>query len=135
MLEVSFIVEQPHLSSYMASQDDLKPSLSCRLSNSSLLDEATAAAEAMTMCSALARGKKDKFPRLGELTRPQELKQLPLARHMQLVCLSGSNEVAMIGRRAGLRKPNLSPPVSVVCRTSATRRPSLYASLGPMAWV
>ena len=32
-----------------------------QLSNSSLLDEATAAAEAMTMCSALARGKKDKF--------------------------------------------------------------------------
>ena len=36
--------------------------VSClQLSNSSLLDEATAAAEAMTMCSALARGKKDKF--------------------------------------------------------------------------
>ena len=32
-----------------------------QLSNSSLLDESTAAAEAMTMCSALARGKKDKF--------------------------------------------------------------------------
>lgn len=31
------------------------------LSNSSLLDEATAAAEAMTMCSAIARGKKEKF--------------------------------------------------------------------------
>ena len=31
------------------------------LSNSSLLDEATAAAEAMTMCSAIARGKKPKF--------------------------------------------------------------------------
>lgn len=31
------------------------------LSNSSLLDEATAAAEAMTMCSALARGKKTTF--------------------------------------------------------------------------
>jgi glycine dehydrogenase len=31
------------------------------MSNSSLLDEATAAAEAMTMCSALARGKKPKF--------------------------------------------------------------------------
>ena len=31
------------------------------LSNSSLLDEATAAAEAMTMCSAVARGKKPKF--------------------------------------------------------------------------
>lgn len=35
--------------------------MSMQLSNSSLLDEATAAAEAMTMCSALARGKKDKF--------------------------------------------------------------------------
>ena len=35
--------------------------LRVQLSNSSLLDEATAAAEAMTMCSALARGKKDKF--------------------------------------------------------------------------
>jgi glycine dehydrogenase len=31
------------------------------MANSSLLDEATAAAEAMTMCSALARGKKPKF--------------------------------------------------------------------------
>ena len=31
------------------------------LCNSSLLDEATAAAEAMTMCSAIARGKKPKF--------------------------------------------------------------------------
>jgi len=31
------------------------------LSNSSLLDEGTAAAEAMTMCSALARGKKPRF--------------------------------------------------------------------------
>lgn len=31
------------------------------MSNSSLLDEATAAAEAMTMCSAMARGKKPKF--------------------------------------------------------------------------
>ena len=31
------------------------------LANSSLLDEATAAAEAMTMASALARGKKPKF--------------------------------------------------------------------------
>jgi len=32
-----------------------------QLSNSSLLDEGTAAAEAMTMCSALARGKKTTF--------------------------------------------------------------------------
>jgi hypothetical protein len=31
------------------------------MSNASLLDEATAAAEAMTMCSAVARGKKTKF--------------------------------------------------------------------------
>jgi glycine dehydrogenase len=31
------------------------------MANSSLLDEATAAAEAMTMCSAMARGKKPKF--------------------------------------------------------------------------
>lgn len=31
------------------------------LSNCSLLDEATAAAEAMTMCSAIARGKKQKW--------------------------------------------------------------------------
>ncbi len=31
------------------------------ISNASLLDEATAAAEAMTMCSAIARGKKPKF--------------------------------------------------------------------------
>lgn len=32
-----------------------------QLSNASLLDEATAAAEAMTMCSAIARGKKPTF--------------------------------------------------------------------------
>ena len=32
-----------------------------QISNASLLDEATAAAEAMTMCSALARGKKTTF--------------------------------------------------------------------------
>lgn len=31
------------------------------MSNASLLDEATAAAEAMTMCSAVARGKKPRF--------------------------------------------------------------------------
>lgn len=32
-----------------------------QIANASLLDEATAAAEAMTMCSALARGKKPRF--------------------------------------------------------------------------
>jgi glycine dehydrogenase len=32
-----------------------------QISNASLLDEATAAAEAMTMCSAIARGKKPRF--------------------------------------------------------------------------
>jgi len=32
-----------------------------QISNASLLDEATAAAEAMTLCSAIARGKKPKF--------------------------------------------------------------------------
>ena len=32
-----------------------------QMANASLLDEATAAAEAMTMCSAVARGKKPKF--------------------------------------------------------------------------
>ena len=31
------------------------------ISNASLLDEATAAAEAMTMCSAVARGQKPRF--------------------------------------------------------------------------
>jgi glycine dehydrogenase len=37
------------------------PSAAMPMSNASLLDEATAAAEAMTMCSAVARGKKTKF--------------------------------------------------------------------------
>lgn len=32
-----------------------------QISNASLLDEATAAAEAMTLCSAVARGKKPRF--------------------------------------------------------------------------
>lgn len=40
------------------------------LSNSSLLDEATAAAEAMTMCSAVARGKKLRFL-VSDLCHPQ----------------------------------------------------------------
>ena len=45
-----------------------------KLANSSLLDEATAAAEAMTMCSALARGKKPKFlVSVGLSTQPVNL--------------------------------------------------------------
>lgn len=42
------------------------------LANSSLLDEGTAAAEAMTMCSAVARGKKPKFL-VSELCHPQTI--------------------------------------------------------------
>jgi glycine dehydrogenase len=42
------------------------------MSNASLLDEATAAAEAMTMCSAVARGKKVKFL-VSELCHPQTI--------------------------------------------------------------
>ena len=42
--------------------------MSClQLSNSSLLDEATAAAEAMTMCSALAQRQEGQVPCLGEV--------------------------------------------------------------------
>jgi len=42
------------------------------MANSSLLDEATAAAEAMTMCSALAKGKKPKFL-VSEKCHPQTI--------------------------------------------------------------
>jgi len=42
------------------------------MSNSSLLDEGTAAAEAMTMCSAIARGKKPKFI-VSRLCHPQTI--------------------------------------------------------------
>ena len=42
------------------------------MSNASLLDEATAAAEAMTMCSAVARGKKLKFL-VSDLCHPQTI--------------------------------------------------------------
>ena len=42
------------------------------MSNASLLDEATAAAEAMTMCSAMARGKKPRFL-VSSLCHPQTI--------------------------------------------------------------
>jgi glycine dehydrogenase len=42
------------------------------MSNASLLDEATAAAEAMTMCSAMARGKKPRFL-ISSLCHPQTI--------------------------------------------------------------
>ena len=55
------------------------------MSNASLLDEATAAAEAMTMCSAVARGKKTKF-----LVRRQS----------RLVCVPRAD--ALLHARAGV---------------------------------
>ncbi|CAL5222662.1 g5059 [Coccomyxa viridis] len=54
-------IAQGRLESLLNFQTVVTDLTGMQLSNSSLLDEATAAAEAMTMCSALARGKKDKF--------------------------------------------------------------------------
>eukprot|EP00959_Pyramimonas_sp_CCMP1952_P012207 257744-Pyramimonas_sp.AAC.1 len=42
------------------------------MANASLLDEGTAAAEAMTMCSGIARGKKAKFL-VSDLCHPQTI--------------------------------------------------------------
>jgi glycine dehydrogenase len=54
-------IAQGRLESLLNFQTVVSDLTGMELSNSSLLDEATAAAEAMTMCSALARGKKTTF--------------------------------------------------------------------------
>ena len=59
------------------------------LSNSSLLDEGTAAAEAMTMCSALNRGKKPKF----------QSRQVPPANHRD--CEDSRRRFGSRGHRRG----------------------------------
>ena len=54
-------ISQGRLESLLNFQTMISDLTKMPLSNSSLLDEGTAAAEAMTMCSAVARGKKPKF--------------------------------------------------------------------------
>jgi glycine dehydrogenase len=54
-------IAQGRLESLLNFQTVVTDLTGMQISNASLLDEATAAAEAMTMCSALARGKKLTF--------------------------------------------------------------------------
>jgi glycine dehydrogenase len=54
-------IAQGRLESLLNFQTVVTDLTGMQISNASLLDEATAAAEAMTMCSALARGKKPIF--------------------------------------------------------------------------
>ena len=54
-------ISQGRLESLLNFQTMVTDLTAMPMSNSSLLDEATAAAEGMTMCSAIARGKKPKF--------------------------------------------------------------------------
>jgi hypothetical protein len=58
---VTFNVTNRRLESLLNFQTMICDLTGMQISNASLLDEATAAAEAMTMCSAVARGKKPRF--------------------------------------------------------------------------
>ena len=98
-------IAQGRLESLLNFQTVVTDLTGMEISNASLLDEATAAAEAMTMCSALARGKKLKF--------------LVSVRGVSLFLLGA---VIVVGRLA-------AAPAARSSRSSLSRRGLIPASL------